>query len=763
MTERILALLLVALFSLSLIPTTDVSAQFGADVDIDPEVAIPGETLHLTADGLGTDSTILYEIWVEDDEGQRRFERHNQSTGSERMEWDWQVSPATPTGDYQACIGYWYFIVDGDWDSAFLQNLDCDSFLVKRRDILLVPKEEVVLAGSTITIEGLLSHPWTGEPEAASRVEWVATYTIDEDGSIETREHSGSLQNVFGSFEFSMVTPLNIAIDDWNGDIVTFQVWANGSSQEVDSASTSVEVGEYEISWLQPASSSTILLDQVLHIEAWTEARSSHDSTPLPNQMLGLNLWQEGAVRSLNSTFYSGTRGHVSELVELGGLVGIHSGAATLELVGYNPNDGEEIHSNRSIWISSTEDLSGQGIEMRATVQGGPFNPGDTASINVVVTDLGGEAIPNCWVHWLAWEGDDDWVEYGTVVIQPPVAVQLDSFGKSTLELTIPSDFRGDLADIEVSLVAFNATGESDSEQLSIPVLEPDIHLVADRSTFSPGDQVTYELVADGFDDDVRWTWTSTDGQSGGLVDAGTSTNIILTISETFNDDEFILSVHAVDGSGHSETDEASIFSREGYVVNIDLPSGRVRAGEEFTITYQLHSIEEGEALELPMSWETTILGSTESTRIGVATSPTGTLIVQPASDLEAGSYILYVGIGTASTLQIVEVVDSDSSDIVTTAGDTVQTAAPTLAIVALLIGVIALILAIFKGKEGNEPAPLGTSVDDPMTAAQAAQSVPAAAAPPAQVGPDTLGAPPPPTGAAPAGGWDYSGHPPSE
>ena len=42
MTERILALLLVALFSLSLIPTTDVSAQFGADVDIDPEVAIPG-------------------------------------------------------------------------------------------------------------------------------------------------------------------------------------------------------------------------------------------------------------------------------------------------------------------------------------------------------------------------------------------------------------------------------------------------------------------------------------------------------------------------------------------------------------------------------------------------------------------------------------------------------------------------------------------------------------------------------------------------
>ena len=161
------------------------------------------------------------------------------------------------------------------------------------------------------------------------------------------------------------------------------------------------------------------------------------------------------------------------------------------------------------------------------------------------------------------------------------------------------------------------------------------------------------------------------------------------------------------------------------------------------------------------MSWETTILGSTESTRIGVATSATGTLVVQPASDLEAGSYILYVGIGTASTLQIVEVVDSDSSDIVTTAGDTAQTAAPTLAIVALLIGLIALILAIFKGKGDNEPT-LGTSVDEPVTAAPAAQPVPTTATPPAQIVPETLGAPPPPTDAAPAGGWDYTGHPPS-
>ena len=161
------------------------------------------------------------------------------------------------------------------------------------------------------------------------------------------------------------------------------------------------------------------------------------------------------------------------------------------------------------------------------------------------------------------------------------------------------------------------------------------------------------------------------------------------------------------------------------------------------------------------MSWETTILGSTESTRIGVATSATGTLVVQPASDLEAGSYILHVGIGTASTLQIIEVVDSDSSDIVTTAGDTAQTAAPTLAIVALLIGLIALILAIFKGKGGNEPA-LGTSVDEPVAAAPAAQPVPTAAAPPAQAVPQPLGAPPPPTGAAPAGGWDHTGHPPS-
>jgi hypothetical protein len=760
MAKRTLALILIALFSLSLLPAIDVSAQFGANIDIDPEVAIPGESLHLTADGLGTDSTILYEVWVEDDEGQRRFERHNQSTNNERLEWDWMVSPATPTGVYQACIANWYFYDEGDWDTAYLTPQDCDSFSVKRRDILLVPKEEVVLAGSTITIEGLLSHPWTGAPESATKVEWVATYTIDEDGSIEEREQRGSLQSVFGSFEFSMVTPLNIAIDDWNGDIVTFQVWANGSSQEVDSASTTVEVGEYEIKWVQPISSSNVLLDQILHIEAWTEASSSYDSTPLPNQMLNLNLWQEGVVRNLKSTIYSSTRGHVSELVEIGGLVGIHSGVATLELVGYNPNDGEEIHSNRTIWISSSEDLSGQGIEMRATVQGGPFNPGDTVSINVVVTDLAGEAIPNCWVHWFAWEGEDDWVEYGTVVIQPPLAVQLDSSGKSTLELTIPSDFRGDLADIELSLMAFNATGESDSEQLSIPVVEPEIHLVADRNSFSPGDEVSYELVAEGFDDDIRWTWTSTDGQSGVLVDSGTSTSVIVTISESFNDDEFRLSVVAVDGSGHSQTDQASIFIREGYVVNIDLPSGRVKAGEEFTISYELHSVEEGEALQLPMSWETTILGSTESTRIGVATSATGTLVVQPASDLEAGSYILHVTIGSASTLQIVEVVTSDSSDIVTSAGDTAQTAAPTVAILALLIGLIALTLSLFRGGGGKEPA-LGTEVNEQVTAAPQAQSVAAVAGQPTASIPQATGPPPPPTGAAPAGGWDYADQPP--
>ena len=397
---------------------------------------------------------------------------------------------------------------------------------------------------------------------------------------------------------------------------------------------------------------------------------------------------------------------------------------------------------------------------MRATVQGGPFNPGDTVSINVVVTDLAGEAIPNCWVHWFAWEGEDDWVEYGTVVIQPPLAVQLDSSGKSTLELTIPSDFRGDLADIELSLMAFNATGESDSEQLSIPVVEPEIHLVADRNSFSPGDEVSYELVAEGFDDDIRWTWTSTDGQSGVLVDSGTSTSVIVTISESFNDDEFRLSVVAVDGSGHSQTDQASIFIREGYVVNIDLPSGRVKAGEEFTISYELHSVEEGEALQLPMSWETTILGSTESTRIGVATSATGTLVVQPASDLEAGSYILHVTIGSASTLQIVEVVTSDSSDIVTSAGDTAQTAAPTVAILALLIGLIALTLSLFRGGGGKEPA-LGTEVNEQVTAAPQAQSVAAVAGQPTASIHQATGPPPPPTGATPAGGWDYADQPP--
>jgi len=195
-------------------------------------------------------------------------------------------------------------------------------------------------------------------------------------------------------------------------------------------------------------------------------------------------------------------------------------------------------------------------------------------------------------------------------------------------------------------------------------------------------------------------------------------------------------------------------------VVNIDLPSGRVKAGEEFTISYELHSVEEGEALQLPMSWETTILGSTESTRIGVATSATGTLVVQPASDLEAGSYILHVTIGSASTLQIVEVVTSDSSDIVTSAGDTAQTAAPTVAILALLIGLIALTLSLFRGGGGKEPA-LGTEVNEQVTAAPQAQSVAAVAGQPTASIPQATGPPPPPTGAAPAGGWDYADQPP--
>ena len=79
MRTRIFAAILLCLLMLPF--TAHNSEAAGArwvTVDIDPEVGIPGEVITISATGLDEDE--VYEVWAEDDEGQRRFERHNQTT-----------------------------------------------------------------------------------------------------------------------------------------------------------------------------------------------------------------------------------------------------------------------------------------------------------------------------------------------------------------------------------------------------------------------------------------------------------------------------------------------------------------------------------------------------------------------------------------------------------------------------------------------------------------------------------------------------------
>ena len=79
---------------------------------------------------------------------------------------------------------------------------DCVGFDIRARQVNIALRNEVALPGSTVVVDGLLSHPWTGAPMNAPRVEWLASYIIEEDGVQEFRDQRSALVEVTGTFDF---------------------------------------------------------------------------------------------------------------------------------------------------------------------------------------------------------------------------------------------------------------------------------------------------------------------------------------------------------------------------------------------------------------------------------------------------------------------------------------------------------------------------------------------------------------------------------
>ncbi len=741
MRTRIFAAILLSLLMLPFaVHNSEAAGGRWVTVDIDPEVGIPGEMITISATGLDEDE--VYEVWAEDDEGQRRFERHNQTTSDGEISWNWAISIATPTGEYEVCVGVHYTY----WDnSTTILTEHCVDLDIRARQVNIALRNEVALPGSTVMVDGLLSHPWTGAPMNAPRVEWLALYIIEEDGVQELRDQRSALVEVTGTFDFFFDLPLNIDLDSFGADTVLIQVWANGSGgQESDYAALSLQVGEYSIRWQRPSSLAVLDLDQPLIIEAWTEASANYMRTPLSNQSLSLHITQDEVRLPISFDLNSGTRGYLSRIIESPWAAGFSSGSATLELVSPSPSDGTLVSENLSVWLTSGADPVGMGVELTASVVGGPFDPGDTVKIDVLVSDETGNPLPFAWVHWVVDETDDGTYYYdGGVTVTPHAPLQMGDDGRAELSVRISPDFRADLADLTVSLLAHNGSGDTDSDVLEIPVNEPEIHVVADTAVYVPGSSFEVELSAVGFSDDVIWTWICSDGQSGTIRNNGLSNSFTLTVRESFPGGYLWVEVEAIDAAGHSASDSVSLIELEGHTLTISIPSGRVKAGDTIQVDYQVATSVSGDQLELPMIYTTMVLGSPETGRTGVVASASGSLPVDVPDNLEAGQYIVQVSVGAASSLQVIEVVDSDSSDIATATGDVVKSASPTLSVIALIIGLFAVMLALLRGRGGGDSDAWADENTAPPPTAQPVQAAPPPAAMPSQ-NISTTGPPPP-------------------
>jgi len=750
MRTRIFAAILLCLLMLPFTAhNSEAAGGRWVTVDIDPEVGIPGEMITISATGLDEDE--VYEVWAEDDEGQRRFERHNQTTSDGDISWNWAISIATPTGEYDVCVGVHYTA----WDnSTSIVTESCVGFDIRARQVNIALRNEVALPGSTVVVDGLLSHPWTGAPMNAPRVEWLALYIIEEDGVQELRDQRSALVEVTGTFDFFFDIPLNIDLDSFGADTVLIQVWANGSGgQESDYASLSLQVGEYSIRWQRPSSLAVLDLDQPLIIEAWTEASANYMRAPLSNQSLSLHITQDDVRLPISFDLNSGTRGHLSRIIESPWAAGFSSGSATLELVSPSPSDGTLVSANLSVWLTSGADPVGMGVELTASVVDGPFDPGDTVTIDVLVSDETGNPLPFAWVHWVVDETDDGSYYYygGPVTASPNAPLQMGDDGRAELSLRISADFRADLADLTVSLLAHNGSGDTDSEVLEIPVNEPEIHAVADSAVYMPGSSFEVELSAVGFTNDVIWTWDSSDGQSGIIRNDGLTNSFTLTVRESFSGGYLRVDVEAIDAAGHSASDTATLVELGGHTLTLSIPSGRVKAGDTVQVDYQVATAVSGDQLELPMIYNTMVLGSPETARTGVVASASGSLPVDIPDNLKAGQYILQVNVGGASSLQVFEVVDSDSNDIATATGDVVKSASPTLSVIALIVGLFAVMLALLRGRGGGgggDADAWATENAAPPPTAQPVQAAPPPAAMPSQ-NISTTG--PPPADAQPA------------
>ncbi len=671
------------------------------DLEISPSIAIPGEIVEIRIEAL--DAEEKYEVWVEDSEGQYRFERHNQTTNNEVLIYEWTVSPNIPTGQYSLCLGIW----DTDWwDDEYIALEGCDSFWVMSRKVITESPHDAVLPGSTVVVNGAITHPWTNEPIFADRVEYLAEYFIDEDGLIDYRTQTGTLNSITGIFSFQFDIPLNVPQGDWLYSDIVITVWANGSSgQQSDSTTLVVECGSFSFEWIATGSGSTLLQPG---IPVLLEARALVDGywewAPLENHTASLSIWQDDIKRPIVVGLNSGARGKIQFMLDIGDLQGLHSGSAILELQGSSPVDGSTVTSNTTVFLLLDDDAIGQGINVNLRENGGPWNPGDSARIDVLVTDDADQPLPHAWFYWTISDSDDN---YGYLLNEGLITSdirlsQVDVDGKAQLNIQISEDHQSSIQDMHVRVTASNSTGWLDSDSITLNIEEPGANIATDSIVFSPGDNIQCSLLAWGLEGNIVWIWQSSDGQSGVVEGTASSVAFSVQIPDAHDEYSWQINVEVIDESGRQVSDSVTLQQRQGHTIEVDLPWGTPKAGEVIEVEYILHSLESDGRLDLPMSWHSGIAGDEENNREGIVTSASGTVPLALPEDLSSGSYLAVIQIGGASSYLVVEIADEESLGAANLAGDVAGAANPTLTILALIIAVVAMILSL-RRKGGSD------------------------------------------------------------
>ncbi len=692
-----------------------------------PAQAAAGGILEISASVSGTQmqdgsKTSRYDVWAESLATEETYYiARNQTAIASNLEVTWQIPPTLPTGTFSICIDQDVPSMVEDWWSGepSSESESCSGGLqIKRYNIRLSVDQEHPLPGEDLRVQALITNALDGSPESPEVAQWQISYTTDDpDGGFDNQRKTGILGSDPSS-RFGFLLPSNIV----TSQTIQVKVWANGSGgDQVEMAQLSLEVGMIEIEFTRPSHGSVLSLGDtfIFSLEAQRESNIpwSYYTIPEADIEVDVRVVQDQINLALADNLVSDGDGVIAGVATLPAESNFEDGPAVLRVEWRDPIDQSDRNSTSSIYIStgsSSSAGSGLGIEVTAEVTSSTeIGPGGTIQVSVRTIDDKGSELPSMWIHYRttrqSYGHNDQGGHWQTA--------RTDVNGRVTINVSVPTDLHPGLGDLRLQIIGWNSTGTSDTVNLALPVLSPELTISPVTTTWLPGETIEVEVLENGMDGSITCFWSVHPLDAEGQVNfnAGSRGTFSVTIPESFDTTSYIsIMATSIDARGSIDSDSTTIIRKSGYSIAVLPPVGIPHGGEVAEFEYQIKQLDPADPIDYPLSWSAQIVGLPDSGRSGSLDTSNGIIEMMLPNDIVSGVYIVSFsmenGPGTMQVIQIRSEADGTGvSGAFASTSDAIRPAASILSLLALVLGATALVLTLLRG--GGEEDDLGLTI----------------------------------------------------